>query len=322
MLRHPTNLCFQYHRHVTLCIIKYLKSNPMWKQMICQFFVAMFSAKVLPMSCIILQPKDFLVSIGPSSSIGSPMMLIMRPNVCSPTGTVIGAPVSSTCWPLVRPSVPSIAMVLTMFSPKCWATSKTRRCSKPCTSKAFKMGGNAVSNCTSTTAPITWETLPTLAADAFLASAAKLRHGHWSLAPRLARKVLMAPLFCWLLQSLGQCMTCTMDHNGSTWSSYTSPMSPVMSNSFQRKIKICQSIVLAGTSQSCHHEPILRESYTLCTSPTWLMRSLNSALEFWNSPLPGLPKIAPLCIFAFPVSSVGFFGTTTWNDQIPWYCAT
>ena len=39
--------------------------------------------------------------------------------------------------------------------------SKTRRCSKPCTSRAFKMGGSAVSNCTSTTAPITWETLPT-----------------------------------------------------------------------------------------------------------------------------------------------------------------
>ena len=48
----------------------------------------------------------------------------LRPKVCSPTGTVMGAPVSSTCWPRVSPSVPSMAMVLTMFSPKCWATCR------------------------------------------------------------------------------------------------------------------------------------------------------------------------------------------------------
>eukprot|EP00969_Alexandrium_andersonii_P246573 10897115-Alexandrium_andersonii.AAC.1 len=28
--------------------------------------------------------------------MGSPMMLMMRPRVCSPTGTLIGAPVSAT----------------------------------------------------------------------------------------------------------------------------------------------------------------------------------------------------------------------------------
>ena len=67
------------------------------------------------------------VRIGPASSTGSPMTFMMRPSVPSPTGTGIGAPVSVTGWPRTRPSVVSIEMQRTEFSPRCWATSSTRR---------------------------------------------------------------------------------------------------------------------------------------------------------------------------------------------------
>ena len=53
---------------------------------------------------------------GPASSIGSPMTLMMRPSVPTPTGTVIGRPVSVTAWPRTRPSVVSMAMVRTVES--------------------------------------------------------------------------------------------------------------------------------------------------------------------------------------------------------------
>lgn len=65
-----------------------------------------------------------------------------------------------TLCPRTSPSVPSIAIVLTMFSPKCCATSSTRRIEFSRTSKAVKIGGNPSSNLTSTTAPMTWQTLP------------------------------------------------------------------------------------------------------------------------------------------------------------------
>ena len=69
----------------------------------------------------------FVVLIGPASSIGSPITFMMRPSVPGPTGTRIGAPVSITSWPRTRPSVVSMAMVRTVFSPRCWATSSTSR---------------------------------------------------------------------------------------------------------------------------------------------------------------------------------------------------
>jgi hypothetical protein len=69
----------------------------------------------------------FGASIGPASSTGSPMTFMMRPRHAGPTGTMIGEPVSVTSWPRTRPSVESIAMVRTVFSPRCWATSSTRR---------------------------------------------------------------------------------------------------------------------------------------------------------------------------------------------------
>lgn len=46
------------------------------------------------------------------------MTLMMRPKVSAPTGILMGEPQSSTPCPLTRPSVPSIAIVLTVFSPK------------------------------------------------------------------------------------------------------------------------------------------------------------------------------------------------------------
>jgi hypothetical protein len=88
-----------------------------------------------------------VVLIGPASSIGSPMTFMMRPSVPGPTGTMIEEPVSTTGWPRVRPSVVSMAMVRTVFSPRCWATSRTRRKGSPVfwstlvVSSAFRMAG-------------------------------------------------------------------------------------------------------------------------------------------------------------------------------------
>lgn len=56
--------------------------------------------------------------------------------------------------------IPSIAIVRTVFSPRCWATSSTSLGLLFCTSNALRIGGRASSNCTSTTAPITATILP------------------------------------------------------------------------------------------------------------------------------------------------------------------
>src|SRR4051794_20712161 len=85
---------------------------------------------------------------------------MMRPSVPTPTGTWIGEPVSLTSWPRTRPSVVSIAMVRTVDSPRCWATSSTRRLPPFLVSSELRMAGRWPSNCTSTTAPITWVTRP------------------------------------------------------------------------------------------------------------------------------------------------------------------
>ena len=58
-------------------------------------------------------------------STGSPSTLKIRPSVASPTGTVIGAPVSTTSRPRARPSVASIAIARTRSSPRCCCTSAT-----------------------------------------------------------------------------------------------------------------------------------------------------------------------------------------------------
>jgi hypothetical protein len=56
------------------------------------------------------------------------MTFRMRPSVSGPTGMVIGAPVSTAFLPRTRPSVVSMAMVRTVFSPRCCATSSTSGC--------------------------------------------------------------------------------------------------------------------------------------------------------------------------------------------------
>src|SRR6266536_303034 len=101
-----------------------------------------------------------LVLTGPASSTGSPTTLMMRPSVSSPTGTEIGSPVSVTSWPRTRPSEVSIAMVRTVDSPRCCATSSTRRLPLLVVSSAFRIAGRWPSNCTSTTAPMTWVIFP------------------------------------------------------------------------------------------------------------------------------------------------------------------
>src|ERR1043165_6707060 len=101
------------------------------------------------------------VFTGPASSTGSPTTLMMRPSVSSPTGTAIGWPVSVTSWPRTRPSEESIAIVRTVDSPRCCATSSTRRLLPFLVSSAFRIGGRSPWNWTSTTAPMTWVILPT-----------------------------------------------------------------------------------------------------------------------------------------------------------------
>ena len=76
---------------------------------------------------------------GPTSSTGSPITLMMRPRQASPTGTMIGAPVSRTSWPRVSPSDTSMAMQRTALSPRCCATSSTSRLPLLVVSSAFKI---------------------------------------------------------------------------------------------------------------------------------------------------------------------------------------
>src|SRR5262245_56909744 len=102
-----------------------------------------------------------LCGTGPASSTGSPTTLMMRPSVPSPTGTAIGWPVSVTSWPRTRPSLMSIATVRTVDSPRCWATSSTSRLPWFLVSSALRIAGRWPSNCTSTTAPMTWVMRPT-----------------------------------------------------------------------------------------------------------------------------------------------------------------
>jgi hypothetical protein len=121
--------------------------------------------------------------IGPASSIGWPTTFMMRPNTPGPTGVWIEVPVSDTGWPRVRPSVVSMAMVRTMFSPRCWATSSTRVKGSPVfwstfwVCRAFRIAGRWPVNSTSTTAPMTWAILPVATAETGAASGRLLGGG-------------------------------------------------------------------------------------------------------------------------------------------------
>ena len=115
------------------------------------------------LACMALPPT--LLTCG-KPSMASPVTLNKRPLIPSPTGIDIGMPVSTTTVPLTKPSVPSIAMVRTLSSPKCCCTSSTNV--SPLSffsSNAFNISGNLLplSNCTSTTAPMIDFTLPVLA---------------------------------------------------------------------------------------------------------------------------------------------------------------
>src|SRR3982074_642404 len=89
----------------------------------------------------------------------------MRPTVSTPTGTEIGPPVALTGSPRRNPSVASIAMVRTTLSPIAPSTSSTTMRPLPgLTSRASKSSGcSPGGNSTSTTAPMTWLTRPSLA---------------------------------------------------------------------------------------------------------------------------------------------------------------
>ena len=100
-------------------------------------------------------------STGPASSTGSPMTFMMRPSVSSPTGTVIGAPVSYD----------GLAAHETFGRcPWRWCARCSRRgaarlrarggCRRSSVSSAFRIAGRSPSNCTSTTAPMTCATWP------------------------------------------------------------------------------------------------------------------------------------------------------------------
>ena len=67
-----------------------------------------------------------VAATGPRLSIGSPSRLNTRPRVSLPTGTVTGAPVSTTSMPRTRPSVEPSATQRTRLPPRCCCTSPTR----------------------------------------------------------------------------------------------------------------------------------------------------------------------------------------------------
>src|SRR4051812_49165296 len=107
--------------------------------------------------------------MGPASSTGSPVTFKIRPRQPSPTGTEIGAPVLSTLLPRTRPSVLSMAMARTVFSPMCRETSKVRLLSPgPMVGlvvlSAVRIGGRepSPSKEISTTGPSTWAIFPYL----------------------------------------------------------------------------------------------------------------------------------------------------------------
>src|SRR5664279_3737291 len=98
-------------------------------------------------------------------SSGSPRVLNTWPRVTSPTGTVMGEPVSVTSEPRTSPSVGCSAMARTMSSPMCCATSRVSFLdsspSSMSTVSALNRAGIALRpNSTSTTGPMTRTTRP------------------------------------------------------------------------------------------------------------------------------------------------------------------
>ena len=68
--------------------------------------------------------RSLTSKVSPSARFStSPVALKTLPSVASPTGTMMGSPVSTTWPPRTRPSVGLSEIARTMPSPMCWATS-------------------------------------------------------------------------------------------------------------------------------------------------------------------------------------------------------
>ena len=94
------------------------------------------------------------VTTGSPRSMGSPSRLKMRPSVASPTGTVMGPPVSTTSVPRARPSVVSMATARSRSSPRCCCTSQTSVPASPRSIvMALLMWGSLSGNTASITTP-------------------------------------------------------------------------------------------------------------------------------------------------------------------------
>src|SRR5688572_2227205 len=106
--------------------------------------------------------------VSPSSRLRhSPRVLNTRPRVASPTGTVIGPPVSVTSAPRTSPSVGWREIARTMPSPMCWATSSesvlvSPRIVSSVSSRLYISGIESAGNSMSTTGPMTRAIRPVL----------------------------------------------------------------------------------------------------------------------------------------------------------------
>ena len=101
-------------------------------------------------------------STSPLPSIGLPSTSNTRPSVASPTGTVIGAPVSRTAVPRASPSVVVMATARTQLLPRCCWTSQVSGSwpSRRISTALRIVGSSPAGNSMSTTGPVIWMTRP------------------------------------------------------------------------------------------------------------------------------------------------------------------
>src|SRR4051794_20905833 len=113
--------------------------------------------------------RSLTSSFSPSSRFRhSPSVLNTCPRVASPTGTVIGPPVSVTVAPRTSPSVGCSEIARTMPSPMCWETSRESLRVSPSrvsstSSRLYISGIESVGNSMSTTGPMTRAIRPVFA---------------------------------------------------------------------------------------------------------------------------------------------------------------
>src|SRR3989344_7047976 len=104
--------------------------------------------------------RETSADIASRPSMGSPMTLNMRPSAASPTGTKMGAPMSVTSVSRASPAVSPIEGLRARLSPRCCATSRTKRSPFRVTSSACLIAGSPWSKRTSTMGPIIWVMVP------------------------------------------------------------------------------------------------------------------------------------------------------------------